>query len=371
MKKILCVNNWKLDTFPRQLPGEVACIHQLAFRLKHKLLSPRFGRHTLPVDTKPLEDFFGTPENLATATHDNFAYTIDSRCHDLVQTRRDRPWVVWWSGGIDSTAIVTALLKHPETQFRDNVIICANEISISENPRFFYKTIVPNFQVMHGHDPRAENNIDYYHVSGALCDQLCGPDQALHMTGIDGQKSFREAGPDLVNQIQQTWATDGIWLYKRMIQHIESVPDAPVQTCADFFWWFNHTWPWYYVLLHERNGLAKNIKQMQQAKLQWYDTYEFHAWAWHRARVQFAESFARPERFKQELKDYTWAYTQDNYFRHFKTKSHSDSRKWPAIHTRYSDQQVGTWMLLDQDLNPYYSWDGWEDAVIEHFSKRI
>ena len=368
--KLLCVNNWQLHTFPKALPWEIDCVHQLATKLKHKLLYPRFGRHTLPVDTTPLEDLFGTPENLATASHESFEQTIDRRCHDLISTRRDRPWIVWWSGGIDSTAIVTALLRHPEVQFRDNITICVNEISISENPRFFYKTIVPNFTVMHGHDPQAQNNVDFYHVSGALSDQLCGPDQALHMLGIDGKKSFREARDELVQQVNRSWQIDGAWFFKRMMEHIESVPDAPVENCADFFWWFNHTWPWYYVLLQERDGLSRNIKQHLDAKLQWYDTYEFHAWAWHRARVQFADSFARPERFKQELKDYTWSYTRDNYFRYFKTKSHSDSRKWPAINSLYSKQLIGTWAVLDQDLNPYYTWDGWEDAVIEHFSKR-
>jgi len=367
---ILCVNNWKLHTFPGQLPNEVMLMHQLSVSLRHRLLYPRFGQHGLPVDTGPLTDLLGCPQNLSTARAESFAVTTDKRCHDLVNNHRDRPWLVWWSGGIDSTALIVALLRYPEHQFRENITVCVNEISIAENPRFFYQHILPNFQIMHGQDPRTRDNAGFYHVSGALSDQLCGPDQALHMTGFDPNVDFRRARDHMVQQMSSTWKIDANWFFTRMQQHIESVPDSPVETCADFFWWFNFSWPWFYVLLQERDGTTRNVKQHHEAKLQWYNSYEFHAWAWHRAREQFADSFVRPEQFKQELKDYAWGYTGDNYFRYFKTKSHSDSRKWPGINNRYSKNQVGPWHVLDTDLNPYFTWDGLEDAVIEHFKSR-
>lgn len=369
--KILCVNNWQLQTFPHALPPEVIHLHKLASRLRHKGFAPRFGRHQLPIDTKPLEDMFAPPQNLAHARAETFAVTNDQRCHELVSTKRDRPWLVWWSGGIDSTAIITALLRHPEVQFRNNVTVCVNELSVLENPRYFYRQILPNFKVIHGQEPTTENNLDFYHVSGALGDQLCGPDQALHMTGFDMYQSYVQAREPIIKQLSHIWQIDANWFYQRMKQHIESVPDSPVSTCADFFWWFNHTWPWYYMLLHERDGRGlRNIRDMQTAKLQWYNSYAFHAWAWHRARPQFAESFARPERFKQELKDYTWMLTGDNYFRYFKTKCHSDSRKWPSLPQRFHGHYQGAWVALDQDLNPYFTWDGIEHAVIEHFKSR-
>lgn len=368
--KIFCVNHWSFDTFPGELPSEIQKLGELSRNLKFKFFYPRFGQHTLPIDTDPIKKMLGCPSNLGQASWESFANTIDNRCDYLVRNKRDRPWLVWWSGGIDSTALVTALLKHPETQFRDNITICANEVSIAENPRFFYNQILPNFPIVHGQSTLTRDNISYYHVSGALSDQLCGPHQALYMPGFDAMRPYQQMRDQLTKQISKTWKIDGAWFFDRMDQHIQSTPGHPIENCADFFWWFNFTWPWYYVLLHERDGQLRHIKQHHEAKIQWYDSYEFQSWAWHQGRTQYGQCFQNPDQFKQELKDYTWEYTKDNYFRFFKMKSSSDSRKHPNLASKVELDQRGAWKVLDQDLTAYFSWTDLEHAVLEHFLQR-
>jgi asparagine synthetase B (glutamine-hydrolysing) len=132
----------------------------------------------------------------------------DYRCDWLRQHRFDKPWTVAWSGGNDSTTVMSAIMKNLSKSDFENITVACNNASVWENPEFFQKYIEPNFKIVNSSYLMSQKCIDdeNYVIDGNLADQLFAGSVSLEMSiqenALLGQ-DIRKNADDLINYIAQ------------------------------------------------------------------------------------------------------------------------------------------------------------------------
>ncbi len=169
------------------------------------------------------------------------------------QESMDKPIYLMYSGGIDSSTILSSFIELLGlVQASQRITIVMSKESIDENPYFWYKFIRPYFEIKLSDLGYNEFDFgDWIYVTGELNDQLFGSDllydanywagnQYLNqMATVDNiSKYFLEAKKIDPNSAQ-TWA-------RLLIQNLKTCPKHNGQIW-DTFWWYNFCWKWIYV----------------------------------------------------------------------------------------------------------------------------
>lgn len=169
------------------------------------------------------------------------------------QEETDLPIHIMYSGGIDSTAVLSSfidLLGLTEASKRITVVM--SKESIDENPHFWYKFIRPHLTIKTS--DFGYNEFDFgkwLYVTGELNDQLFGSDiqQDVALTvgndylnkpaTIDSLSTYLMKGKNISNTSAIHWA-------KMFINNLNSCPNHN-GTIWDALWWYNFCWKWIYV----------------------------------------------------------------------------------------------------------------------------
>jgi hypothetical protein len=287
----------------------------------------------------PFRNDFITQQFAAPVYNPDFKLTFEEitnqRCLELWNTHRDRPWLILWSGGVDSTVILSSILKNINPNEYSNIHIACNQISIFENPHFFYKHIVPNFKLVDSSILKFDTELlqKYYIIDGEPADQLYAGGISQKMLGQDAtmfNKNFRTDPDELIKylglSVDTKWAT---WYYENMLENIQSV-DIPVETYHDFFWWwyFNHCWGPVQLrnLGFQTNNNSNSLISYLDNFTLWYATDDYQQWAMNnnRINVKYGTNLAE---FKLASKQYIYDIGHDEYYLKFKTKICSTSRE--------------------------------------------
>lgn len=259
----------------------------------------------------------------------------DQRCATLRRDRFDRSWVVAWSGGIDSTVIVSAILRNLPPADLENITIACNKFSIWENPRFYSTHIAPNFKVIDSSLLRSSwiLHADSYLINGEPADRLFGQhpmiiDMARQDPDWPGRCVRRDAD-DLIDFMAHKSGTAGsqwaTWFYERIMENIDSQP-VPIETYRDFLWWipFNLCWidnkirgarkgPW---------GQLRDVSAYFDRVIDWFDSDDYQLWS--------MVNNAAGEKYGQTISDnklaakrYIYEFDREPYYFKFKTKTAS------------------------------------------------
>lgn len=259
----------------------------------------------------------------------SFGDLMDQRAFRLRESCWDRTWYVDWSGGIDSTAILTAILKNFVTADFENICIVCNQFSVMENPRFYFDHIVPNFRVIDSMSLDNESSIpdNIYRITGAPADMLQGAVRAVeaHQNGLDLKQSWRHNPDPLLFWLTKiTNKTTAHWIYQVVQQNLQHDPWA-VDTYADWFWWINFNFKWIQQLCcHVHRIRLIDIKEYINSLVHWYSSSDFQLWSIHEARYDLAIDNIGD--YKKIAKDYIFAFDKNVYYHKFKMKGNSASR---------------------------------------------
>ena len=286
----------------------------------------------------------------------SFSDVTDQRCLDLRQRKFDKPWLIQWSGGIDSQVIVCSILKNLSPADRSNIHIACNRISIYESPQFYYQYIKPNFQIVDSNNLRLDEDLlkHYYVISGDPADQLYGGVASKSMQ--DDNIIFRnwQTDPDgLINIYSQysdrSWAE---WYYELQRQSVESV-DVPIENYYDFCWWSFFNLSWLTILLRPLNYQTRmtidNFHLYRDSFIPWYESADYQRWAMiakHGVKYDNLISLR-----KLASKQYIYAFNHDEYYYTFKTKMESMSRTPPNWGGYFCLLDDFTRLRLDHDLD--------------------
>lgn len=264
-------------------------------------LNPRFdGVYETPWGERPNE-FYKPPELIH--INDSLNDILDARAIEVNEFAKstNRKLAVMWSGGIDSTTLLVALLKNLSPADQKNIVIHMSSDIINENPEFYQRFVAGKFECVSSHNFNLNNEFLSTHLMlhGDPADGIFGP-------GLAMIKPFFPDGSNKSlwkNQIDKI--VDGIVAFKHLHKH--AGPSADVD---------DHEWGYWYT-----NKLAHNI-ETSVARDFVFTVEDF--WWWNYFNIKY-ECVAQ----QHALLDYKRYYTEDisheNYVAYVKnTFFHTD-----------------------------------------------
>jgi hypothetical protein len=328
-------------------------------------LCARIGKQTFPfknniVDCIDLEAPLFDPK-----FDQSFSSVTDRRCIELLKEKSDRPWLLMWSGGIDSTTVLTSVLKNTTAEDRKNIQVVCNAVSVYENPRFFFNHVEKNFKLIDTADMYQNRNRatfeNYYVVTGEFADNL-SIGRGLGLIHQDPNIGLKDCvrDPDQLLGMMSSAAGKKCahWYYERMIENIQST-DLPISTYFDACWWqfFNYVWTEfnidrYFRFVNQFTCSSENFKLYNSSMIDWYNTKEYQKWSMHNILVKknYGNNIAN---IKQYAKEYIYEFDRDEYYRVFKMKGASVSwaRETMSDPKPFCYLDDFTWLGLDRDLD--------------------
>ena len=237
---------------------------------------------------------------------------IDCRARELLD--KGKKIYVLYSGGVDSTTVVTALLKN---KLRDEQVeVVGTKESVKENlffADFLSKHHIP-FHVLDWHNimPFIESQNDYIVTNG------WGADQLFHF----GMASWRPElfNKDWVEGTKIVYSERGQYDYWRynansieiLRDYLDHVFPAPIRTFSYYCWFWNFCMK--YTFIRNVTSMEANTEYLRQNNYPFFITTDFSNWAASRWEWFLHNSYAEPRCYKPELKAYTVDFTKDESF---------------------------------------------------------
>jgi hypothetical protein len=318
------------------------------------LIYPRAGKNTFPFRNDHITSLNISPPQYKNNFSRTFAEVTDEQCCRWLQEKNDKPWLIFWSGGIDSTVIMVSILKNTTQAQRKNIHVACNRASIYEHPRFFYDHVLPNFKLVPSHVTTCSIFDSYHVISGEFADQLYGHGgmgwELMQSNPEYLNRDLRQSPDALLDMLSKKVDRDfAVWYYERMLVNIDSV-DIPVKTYHDFFWWifFNYSYTSMYLKLIMKWGFDKcSVADYQYPD--WYATNDYQQWSMNNNEMGIKYNLGLANN-KLASKLYIYDFDHDQYSRLFKTKQTSiQSKPYNSMEICLLDDYSR--LRYDQDLD--------------------
>lgn len=275
-----------------------------------------------------------------------FAETTDLRAQELIGVvdNKDLPIVVYWSGGIDSTVILSALIKNWPKHLLDRVLVKMNRASYFENPWFFDKVITKN-------NLKIQDLIgdwqDYFILTGSCADSLWVQADVVELEILwpGSSKWSMVSKKDSLIQWISSKSREEIAhkMYDMVVESSQRV-GVELDTFEDFYWWWNFNFVYtgqLYKYLDDYCSAQSRIdlSLWRQQHLGWYHTDSYQSWsAWNRSNGIKINKTVRS--YKWPAKQYIFELDGNHWYRDYKTKIGSGGHKtgnFRRIKGLYSD----------------------------------
>ena len=293
---------------------------------------PRAGINNLPF-RNPLPDLIDTAMPEYQSNFDLSWNDITDqqalKFQDLMLTS-GKNLVLLWSGGIDSTCLVTAVLKNFEKSNLSRVSVACNWMSIIEYPKFYVDHICKHFEIIDSDvfNKQIASTTGVIAIHGNVCDNLTHgmtPYYEYIMSVRDAtllDRSWEKDPDSLIYYIGKISRSKEYarWYYDKISENIKSV-DIPLETYFDFIWWasFNYNWSHQVLLpcIHKIDYLS--WEQFNNRYVAWYNSTDYQLWSMKNngAMVKHKGKFGSQ---KHHVKDYIFEYTRDKFYRDNKIK---------------------------------------------------
>ena len=185
----------------------------------------------------------------------------DRRAMEIIKNAKDtgRNIGIMWSGGIDSTVVLVAILKNISEADHELLTVYLSTQSILDNPDFYFKFLSSNkkIKIESSTSLRIDNSFLDKNIilTGDPGDGVFGPSTAMYTNFIE-TKTHLESWKNHYKMLAQTFEPTiekhmtlapgiGEWFMKIMSQSLaESGLSDHVSSVADFYWWtyFNFKW---------------------------------------------------------------------------------------------------------------------------------
>ena len=261
-------------------------------------LSRQFGRNALISRTGGWKTPWPTivPSQFAMPAYDptfskSFADVTDEQAYAVRNEIREKrtSFVIYYSGGIDSTLCLSALIKNLDARELKHVELCMSMDAVIENPFFFEKFIRGRFNIHDSARTRYNDLISAGRkvVSGDLGDAIFGTELGLgfyHRLAQPGcsEKPFTEFADQLISSFKEDRNPNfGKMFYEHVLQTTEN-STIPIRSLHDFFWWLIFNLKYSYSALR---GLifyysGENPKEaIEKSILHWFNSTNYQLWS--------------------------------------------------------------------------------------------
>ncbi len=215
-----------------------------------------------------------------TRTDFSFSELCEQRAAEIVDHSGSRTIRVLWSGGIDSTVALIALmqeLEHREELHRLKVLLSRE--SILEFPSFFHQKIEGHLEFLLM-DKTIYDHIDLseINITGEHGDQLFGSDKLKY--AVMSGEAYRPYEEILDYVISRKLGTEK---YTRdIIDYIApqlSQSPLPIVTLYDYLWWMNFSMKWQNVSLRIIHGLDQPYTVLNNQLFHFFQSQAFQNWS--------------------------------------------------------------------------------------------
>lgn len=253
-------------------------------------LRARNGVFTTPWNAN-IDPIFAAPA--LEYTNKSLSEILDSRAVEISKYANDnkKRIVIQWSGGIDSTTMLSSFIKNLNSADLENITVALSTNSILENPSFYKKFISEKLECINWleldlTDEWFTNNLMLH---GDPADCLYGPSGPAysHLVSSGDHLMSHRTHRHLLYESLEKMPGFGKWYVDKISAPLDNIPADNVQTIADWWWWhyFNFKWfasvcrPLYFC----RSDLTKPIRRdlfEEYVNNTFYNTHDFQLWSY-------------------------------------------------------------------------------------------
>lgn len=252
-----------------------------------------------------------------------FADLCDAVGTEIVDdaSRLGREVRVLWSGGIDSTTALIAVIKAAEARgYARNVRVLLSLDSVHENPAFFLQHIDGRYEIASAAYPiSAALDPGACNVTGEHGDQLFGSQllESYVRRGLAGV-AYRDIFPLVV--AERVRSLDALWRVARYLDPVIAAAPVPIRTLFDCLWWLNFSLKWQDVSLRLAAFHGDHARVISDSIRHFFRDERFQAWALAQRESRCPSTWAR---YKDVAKRYILDFTGDRSY--YRTKETEDS----------------------------------------------
>lgn len=216
---------------------------------------------------------------------------------------------VLWSGGMDSTTALVALIKSASPRELTNITVLLTKASIAEYRLFYRKFLVSSVRTQlitdlsNVYKMNGDDDGPFLVVTGELGDQIFGSmymklcyvppyrfNRLKKKNVFSGQlfAPWREFMPEMLvhyGAIPPTAAED--WL--RWIEPQVARAPIPIVSTYDMLWWINYSLKWQHVSLRIVNAQTKIKANMFKRTEHFFRSDDFQQWSFHNHSDKIAD----------------------------------------------------------------------------------
>lgn len=334
-------------------------------------LRARSGTFETPWNA-PIDPMFKLPPMIHIA--DRLSDIADQRALELNQIAKDqnKRILIMWSGGIDSTMVVSSFIKNLSAADLQNVSVVLTLNSIMENYNFYRTQLAGrvncvSWLTVNFTNEFLEKNIVLHGDPG---DCLFGPSISMYKDLMPERKHlepFTKHLDTIAKTIEERnkeavlkFNVPGVgkWYADRITRNLEEVSPDGIVNVADWWWWHYINFKWQYsimrpVLRRKTDGFellpltTENIQSY--CKNSFFNTDRFQQWSYSNLPYHVGNDRTN---HKKQAKDYIYELDKDDVYRTHKTKIESVpvyddsayfitkrpllwSSDWTGYHTEY------------------------------------
>lgn len=290
----------------------------------------------------------------------SFSDLCDDRAHELIKYSSDigKPLLVMWSGGIDSTTLLTALIK---TKSLDNIIVGMSVHSIRENPNFYYKHIRGKIKTIPSNTALSKIKNDMILVTGEGADQLFGTDiyKKINVNiglGVMMEPYSKSNITSFLRLVNMTDAEADKWFFV-LDDQIKHTQLCEIKTFKDFWWWYNFCYKWQFVffrtlIMADQIGREYITKDWINTNFkQFFMTNAFQRWSMLNPNLKTVDTWTS---YKLEAKKYIFEFDKNQDYFDNKVKMSSMINLIGSTHSIIGGMDSDYEMLPPSfDLTPY------------------
>jgi len=260
---------------------------------------------------------------------ENFETVTDKRSVDILETvnKKNKKLAIFWSGGIDSSVMISSILKNWSTHDQKNVVVFLNDYSLVENPIFFHKVIKKKLKYQLFNNLKSFPKLNNYIVTdGELADKLWIPQMAINYSYIYGDNSaqnlWSNEKDNFIDFLTTNYLKDSATkIIERIEYNIQSLNFEKL-SLKDILGWINFNFFWQQIYLSRYQLLTdpspESFKEYKENYIPWYCSNDYQKWAWAPStRAMINRSGLK--KYKDTAKKYIHGIVKDKIFE-YKTK---------------------------------------------------
>lgn len=218
------------------------------------------------------------------------------------------PIYVFWSGGIDSSMVLTAFIMARGLDYaKKKIKVVMTPEGIVENPFMYYDWILPHLEIVSGEHIDSLWGKDKIIVTGELNDQIIGSDVMRDFITFKGKKSFTEWSESEITRYYMWKGMPEIHAEKwsNVLSTVVRSAPCPVYDYWDYYWYITFTCKWMYVshrlFVYANPNIKLSYDDFEIYHQAFYSSEKFQQWAMNNPDKKHQESWDTHKWYPRQL----------------------------------------------------------------------